>query len=71
MKSVLFGIESSDPITRSSAAGLLLIVALASSWIPARRAAHVHPMTRFDASDELGTNISPSDFGPSSSRRAK
>jgi ABC-type lipoprotein release transport system permease subunit len=41
MKSVLFGIASSDPITRWSAAGLLLIVALASSWIPARRAAHV------------------------------
>jgi ABC-type lipoprotein release transport system permease subunit len=44
MKSVLFGVASSDPITRWSAAGLLLIVALASSWIPARRAAHVHPM---------------------------
>ncbi len=42
--SVLFGVASSDPITRWSAAGLLLIVALASSWIPARRAAHVHPM---------------------------
>jgi ABC-type antimicrobial peptide transport system permease subunit len=44
MKSVLFGVASSDPITRWSAPGLLLIVALASSWIPARRAAHVHPM---------------------------
>lgn len=44
MKSVLFGIASSDPVTRWSAAGLLLIVALGASWIPARRAAHVHPM---------------------------
>jgi predicted permease len=44
MKSVLFGIGSSDLITLSSAAGLLLIVALGASWIPARRAAHVHPM---------------------------
>ena len=42
--SVLFGIAPSDPITVWSAAGLLLIVALAASWIPARRAAHVHPM---------------------------
>src|SRR3954469_9829956 len=44
IKSVLFGIRSSDLITLSSAAGLLLIVALGASWIPARRAAHVHPM---------------------------
>jgi ABC-type antimicrobial peptide transport system permease subunit len=44
MKSVLFGIESSDPVTRWSAAGLLLIVALGASWIPARRASHVQPM---------------------------
>ena len=43
-QSVLFGIASSDPVTRWSAAGLLLIVALGASWIPARRAAHVHPM---------------------------
>ncbi len=33
-----------DPATRWSAAGLLLIVALGASWIPARRAAHVRPM---------------------------
>jgi predicted permease len=44
MQSVLFGIASSDPITRWSAAGLLLIVALGASWIPARRAARVQPM---------------------------
>jgi ABC-type antimicrobial peptide transport system permease subunit len=44
MKSVLFGIASSDPVTRWGAAGLLLIVALGASWIPARRAARVQPM---------------------------
>jgi len=44
MNAVLFGVASSDPITRWGSAGLLLIVALASSWIPARRAAQVHPM---------------------------
>jgi predicted permease len=44
MKSVLFGIASSDPVTRWSAAGLLLLVALGASWIPARRAARVQPM---------------------------
>jgi predicted permease len=44
LKSVLFGITSSDPITVWSAAGLLLTVAVAASWIPARRAAGIHPM---------------------------
>jgi predicted permease len=44
MKSVLFGIASSDPVTRWSAAGLLLTVAVVASWIPARRAARVQPM---------------------------
>jgi predicted permease len=44
MASVLFGVASSDPVTRWSAAGLLLIVALGASWIPARRAARVHPI---------------------------
>jgi predicted permease len=44
LKSVLFGIASSDAVTRWSAAGLLLIVALGASWIPARRAAQVQPM---------------------------
>jgi len=44
MNSVLFGIESSDPITQWSAGGLLLMVVLAASYIPARRAAHVYPM---------------------------
>ena len=43
-ESVLFGIGSSDLITLSSAAGLLLVVALGASWIAARRAAHVQPM---------------------------
>jgi ABC-type antimicrobial peptide transport system permease subunit len=42
--SVLFGVAATDPMTRWGAAGLLLFVALVSSWIPARRAAHVHPM---------------------------
>ena len=44
MTAVLFGIAPSDPVTRWSAALLLLIVALGASWIPARRAAHVQPM---------------------------
>ena len=44
VESVLFGVASSDPVTLWSAAGLLLLVALGASWIPARRAAHARPM---------------------------
>ena len=44
VKSMLFGIAPSDPATVWGAAVLLLIVAVAASWIPARRAASVQPM---------------------------
>jgi predicted permease len=44
VKSMLFGIAPSDPATVWGAAVLLMIVALAASWIPARRAASVQPM---------------------------
>ena len=44
VKQMLFGIKPWDPMTVSSAVGILLIVALAASWIPARRAARVQPM---------------------------
>ena len=44
VKSMLFGIAPSDPATLWGAAVLLMIVALAASWIPARRAASVQPM---------------------------
>ena len=44
VKSMLFGVSPSDPATLWGAAGLLMIVALGASWIPARRAASVQPM---------------------------
>ncbi len=44
VKSMLFGIAPSDPATLWGAAVLLMIVALGTSWIPARRAASVQPM---------------------------
>src|SRR3954462_5838356 len=43
-KSMLFGIAPSDPATLWGAILLLLVVALGAAWIPARRAARVHPM---------------------------
>jgi ABC-type antimicrobial peptide transport system permease subunit len=42
---LLFGVEPADPITIVTAAGLLLTVALVASWIPARTATAVDPMT--------------------------
>jgi predicted permease len=43
--SMLFGLKSYDPLTLASAAMLLVVVALGSSWIPALRAARIDPMT--------------------------
>jgi ABC-type antimicrobial peptide transport system permease subunit len=45
MKSWLFGVSPTDPLTFAAAALLLTIVALLSCWIPARRATKVDPIT--------------------------
>jgi len=44
MKSLLYGVSASDPITFTCVALLLLIIALLACWIPARRASRVEPM---------------------------
>lgn len=44
VQSMLYGIQADDPITMSAGVGLLLVVALTATWIPARRAAGVQPM---------------------------
>jgi predicted permease len=44
VKSMLYGVQPTDPATLAAGALLLLAVALAASWIPARRAAGVQPM---------------------------
>jgi putative ABC transport system permease protein len=44
MSSLLFGTGSNDPITFASAATVLLLVAVAACYIPARRAIAVDPM---------------------------
>ena len=41
----LFGVAPNDPTTLMATAGVLALVALLASWLPARRAAAVHPMT--------------------------
>jgi ABC-type lipoprotein release transport system permease subunit len=41
---MLYGIQPYDPSTLAGGVLILLAVALAASWIPARRAAAVQPM---------------------------
>ena len=43
-RSVLFGIAPQDPLTLMTTAAVLLIVVLAASWLPARRAARINPV---------------------------
>jgi macrolide transport system ATP-binding/permease protein len=42
--SQLYGISANDPLTISTVAGLLLLVALGACWMPARRAAGIDPV---------------------------
>lgn len=44
VRTMLYGISASDPLTLSAGALILLIVALGASWIPAHRAAGIQPM---------------------------
>jgi putative ABC transport system permease protein len=44
MKSLLFGVSATDPLTFAAIALLLILVALAACYIPALRAAKVDPM---------------------------
>jgi ABC-type antimicrobial peptide transport system permease subunit len=44
MKSLLFGVTVTDPLTFAGVALLLVVVALVASYLPARRAAKADPM---------------------------
>jgi putative ABC transport system permease protein len=45
MESVLFGIEPSDPSTFAEVIEVLLGAAALASWLPARRALAIDPVT--------------------------
>ena len=44
MSSLLFGVSATDPLTFAGVATLLTVVALFTSYIPARRAMRIDPM---------------------------
>ena len=44
VKSMLYGVTPNDPVTLAAGVVVLLAIALAATWIPARRAASVQPM---------------------------
>jgi putative ABC transport system permease protein len=44
LTSMLFGVKASDPLTYVAVVGLLAVVALVASYVPARRAMRVDPM---------------------------
>jgi putative ABC transport system permease protein len=44
LKTLLFGVSATDPLTFIAIAALLIIVALLACWIPARRAASMDPL---------------------------
>lgn len=49
MAGLLFGVSSTDPLTYGSVAAALMVVAGVASWLPARRAARIDPMTALRA----------------------
>jgi ABC-type lipoprotein release transport system permease subunit len=47
MKTLLFHVSTTDPVTFAGIAVLFLAVALAASFFPARRATRIDPMAAF------------------------
>jgi len=43
LRSILFGVSASDPLTLAISAGVLVVTTLAACYLPARRAALVDP----------------------------
>ena len=44
LASLVYGVKTFDPLTFAATAGLLLLVAIAACYLPARRASRVDPV---------------------------
>jgi ABC-type antimicrobial peptide transport system permease subunit len=44
LRGLVYGVGVTDPVAFGAATALLIVVALAASWIPARRASRVDPV---------------------------
>jgi ABC-type antimicrobial peptide transport system permease subunit len=44
LSALLFQLTPGDPVTIAVATGLLILVAMAAGWLPARRAARIDPI---------------------------
>jgi len=44
MRSLLYGVRATDPLTFAAVSAVLIIVAIFASWLPARRASRIDPM---------------------------
>ncbi len=68
LRTVLYEVGPSDPSVFGSSAAILLLVAVASAWLPARRAGGVPPQRILRGEEAVGRSRDGSDFG--SSRRS-
>jgi ABC-type antimicrobial peptide transport system permease subunit len=44
LRGLLYDVSPTDPLTLGATCAVLLVVALVASWLPARRAAALHPV---------------------------
>jgi ABC-type lipoprotein release transport system permease subunit len=45
LRSLLFDLSPTDPVTYAAIVGLIAVTAAVASWVPARRAANVDPLS--------------------------